>query len=58
MYSRVPNTRGVLLNGGGGQKFAKNGFLRYLPETSAFYTLRTEYAVYALYALSSEQNFA
>ena len=54
-YSQVPSTRGVLINGGwepskklinglnkwGGQKFAKNRFLRYLLETSAFYMLRT-----------------
>ena len=41
----------------GGRKCAKNGFLRYLLETSEFYMLRTVYAVYALYALSFEQNF-
>ena len=29
---------GVLINGGGGQKFAKIGFLRYLLETSAITT--------------------
>ena len=32
---------------GGGQKFAKNGLLGYLLETSAFYMLRTVYALYA-----------
>ena len=32
----VRNLRG-LYKWGGGQKFAKNGFLRYLLETSAFY---------------------
>ena len=37
---------GVLINGGG-QKSAKNGFLGYLLETSAFYILRTVYALYA-----------
>ena len=34
------NNQGVL-NKWGGQKFAKNGFLGYLLETSAFYMLRT-----------------
>ena len=51
------NKRGGLNKWGGGQKFTKNGFLRNLLETSAFYMLKTVYAVYALYALSFEQNF-